>query len=249
MCINCAKKITDWDIENLSKKDFFNMFGARTFSDEFGPEVSDVEAMDLCYYHQKIADGLIDPSDGEEIEEGMRIWQYRPLVNALAWKWASIVDMEYHDILQQGYYILADLSSKVDWYAGGPQVTSYIKRSVEGGLKTYIAKTLNVIALPTFNDDSIDSIEFDVDICYADEPNPEERLLRKELLELANLHLEAVLHHLTEREFYIVWNYIVASEPESLRFIADLFKCSKDSIWRDVNRIKLRLRLEDNIDI
>lgn len=248
MCTFCEKKVTDWDSANLSKQDFFDLFGPGVRTEEFGPEISDREAMDLCYYHQKIEDGLIDkPGEEKNIRDGMRIWQYRPLVHGLAWKWSNIVDMDYRDILQQGYCILADLSNKVDWYAGGPQVTNYVKRSVEGLLKTYIAKTLHVITLPSFDDDSIDSIEIDVDECYAEELNPEEQLLRKELLELAHLHLEAVAHHLTEREDYVVWNYIVADEPESLRFIAGVFHCSKDSIWRDAQRIKLRLRLEDNI--
>lgn len=76
-----------------------------------------------------------------------------------------------------------------------------------------------------------------------DEPlNPEEKLLFKEQLNLAEDLLEEILDNCNVREIYVIYHYIIADQPETLRDIADRFNCHHSSIYRDVQKLKKLMR-------
>ena len=237
MCKECLKKITDWDRENLSPKDMFDLFG---------PPMP----RRLCYYHRKIHDGLIDGPETDSPFPGIAIWNYRPLVHALAWKWSAQLGLEYSDVVQQGYSILAALAYKVDWEMHPNQISKYIKRSVEGYLKMYFAKSMHTVMIPHFF--QIDKAKIIVEPVgyedntrwYTDEPNPEEQCLVKEERDIASDILDRVLQTLNEREAYVLWHHIISDEPMSMREIADQFHCGKSAIGRDVTRLVKLLQEE-----
>ena len=237
MCKECLKKVSDWDRENLSPKDMFDLFGPPT-------------PRRLCYYHRKIHDGLIDKPETESFFDCMAIWDYRPLIYALAWKWSAQTDMNYNDLVQQGCYLLATLAYKVDWEMHPKQISKYIKRSVEGGMKSHIGRSNQVITMPHFFELGkpmiiIDSVGYDDSTrWYNEEPDPEEQCLLNNQLDLAKEVLAVVLETLNEREAYVLWNHIIAPEPQPMREIADQFHCSKDSIFRDSKRVIKLLREE-----
>ena len=88
----------------------------------------------------------------------------------------------------------------------------------------------------------------DIDVsAVAHQETQEVLLLHKEKLLLAYAVLAGVVQDSNERESYILWNNILADEPESYRSIADLFQCSKDSIMRDVQRLSIKLGKEIKI--
>ena len=97
------------------------------------------------------------------------------------------------------------------------------------------------------DDDEGEDSPFDVasDDAMWGEPsvNPEDDLLHTEELAVAQARVAAIVSTLTEREQYILFNHILEDEPETLRAIADEFKCSKDSILRDKQRLLNTLRL------
>jgi len=242
VCKECIKKISDWDKENLSPKDMFDFFGPPT-------------PRRLCYYHKKIHDGLIDKPEEEGYQDGMKIWKYRPLIHGLAKKWAEQQNLEYYDLVQQGYYILATLEGKIDWeFRDTKQISKYIKRSVEGGLKGYIGRSSQVITIPHFFESDkqsvmIEAVEYDDNTWWqSDQLNPEEEYLHAELVDTANEILAVVLGQTNERESYVLWNHIISDEPQPMREIADQFHCSKDSIFRDVIRLVKLLREEGERD-
>jgi len=241
MCKKCLKQITDWDRENLSPKDMFDLFG---------PPMP----RRLCYYHRKIHDGLIDKPEEVGGKSGMQVWNYRPLVHALSWKWAAQLNLEYHDLVQQGYSILAALAHKVDWGMDPSQISNYIKRSVEGDMKDHIAHSSKTVRVPAFQDKYFDVIVLTVGYedntrWYTEEPDPEEQCLLNNQLDLAKEVLAVVLETLNEREAYVLWNHIIAEEPQPMREIANQFHCSKDSIFRDSKRLLKLLQDEGKREI
>jgi RNA polymerase sigma factor (sigma-70 family) len=207
----------------------------------------------LCYYHQKIKDGLIDsPKETGEITAKMQsVWEYMPLVQVQATFLSEFCSLGYEDLCQQGYLALAEIALKIEWEEMSPkQVSSYIKSSVVGLMRNYIAKHDKVVALPAFNiryfDTEITTKGLDgEDQLYSDAPSAEERLLRVEALEVAHARVGELIEGFNERESYVLWNHIVTDDPTTMRDIADQFETSKDSILRDVKRIRSQLRLEE----
>ena len=242
MCKECLKKVTDWDRENLSPKDMFDLFG---------PPMP----RRLCYYHRKIHDGLIDKPETESFFDCMAIWNYRPLVHSVAWKWSAQLNLEYDDLVQQGYSILASLAYKVDWEMHPKQISKYIKRSVEGGMKVYMGRSSQAITIPHFFEKGkpiiiIYSVGYEDNTrWYSEEPDPEEQCLLNNQLDLAKEVLAVVLETLNEREAYVLWNHIIAEEPQPMREIANQFHCSKDSIFRDSKRLLKLLQDEGKREI
>ena len=103
------------------------------------------------YYYRKIKDGLIDePEDTPEIlEEQQQIWAYMPLVKKLAYGLSFQCNLGYLDICQQGYYILAELTTRIDWQGTDVKMISrYVKVSVEGLLKNYCSKYSTIVSSP-----------------------------------------------------------------------------------------------------
>lgn len=78
-----------------------------------------------------------------------------------------------------------------------------------------------------------------------DEYNPEELYLQREDVEAANQLVADLVNHLNDRENYVLWNHIISDDPIPMREIATQFNCSKDSVLRDVKRIKDMLKMEE----
>lgn len=207
----------------------------------------------LCYYHQKIKEGLIDSpvKTKEETKEMQKVWDYMPLVQVQATFLSEFCSLGYEDLCQQGYWALAEIAFKVEWEEMSPkQISSYIKSSVVGLMRNYIAKHDKIVAIPAFNiryfDTEISTEGLDgEDQLYSDAPSAEERLLRMEALKVAHARVGELIEGFNERESYVLWNHIVTDDPTTMRDIADQFQTSKDSILRDVKRIRSQLRLEE----
>lgn len=90
-----------------------------------------------------------------------------------------------------------------------------------------------------------DKMEYrgDIDLFITDgQLDEEQKFLLGESVGIAQLKLAEVFAACNERECYVIWNHIIADEPESYRDMAEQFNTSKDSIMRDVKRIKSRLQ-------
>ena len=208
----------------------------------------------LCYYHQKIKDGLIEePEDSpEKIKEMQTVWDYIPLVRSQAEFLSQFCDLGEDDLCQQGYMILAELAFKIKWgEVDPPQISSYIKATVSGNMRRYIPRMDGTVVIPHFFEKEkqeivITSIVISEDKdFYSDVLSPEETLLRKEALERAHQKVATLIVEFNERELFVLWNLIIAEEPMTMREIAKQFHTSKDSILRDVVRIRNQLLIEE----
>lgn len=203
----------------------------------------------MNYYEQKIADGLIDaPEETPEIlEEQQQIWEYIPLVRKLASSLVPFCNLTYMDLCQQGYLILAELTTKIDWQLERGKITSYVKQSVGGLMKTYIGNFNTAVSVPKWHD-SFYSTDIDVTSLEAtaellgEDDNPEEQLLLKERKDQLRGAVAVILPSLNEREFYVLFNCMLSDSPLSVREVASQFDCGKSSIDRDITRLKGRLK-------
>jgi len=201
------------------------------------------------YYYKKIEDGLIDaPEDTPELlEEQQQIWGYIPLVRKIAVHLASHCNLSYLDLCQQGYYILAELTLKVDWLDDRRRISSYVKRSLEGLMKNYVGKYNGVISLPKWNADyykfNVETIGLDeTDELAGAELNPEESYVKKETEGALRAAVVCITPTLNEREYYILLHCMLVDEPMGYREVAAQFDVSRESIRRDVNRIRGKLK-------
>ena len=105
---------------------------------------------------------------------------------------------------------------------------AYVYSSINNAMLNYIKKRNR-------HDDRMtcESMEFEL----ADQLNPEETMIRKEILRTAKDKAQEILTILSLREQYVMFCHILGDEPETLRSIAIRFRCSKDSILRDKKRI------------
>jgi RNA polymerase sigma factor (sigma-70 family) len=75
--------------------------------------------------------------------------------------------------------------------------------------------------------------------------SPEEEAIYQEKVTLAKKILGDVVPQLNERENYVLYHVILSDFPATYRKIAEQFHTTKDSILRDVNRLKKLLRKEN----
>jgi DNA-directed RNA polymerase specialized sigma subunit len=202
----------------------------------------------LCYYHQKIEDGLIDePEDTPEIlEEHQQIWNYIPLVRSMADWLLPFSNLGYEDLCQQGYSILAELSTKVDWQSDPKMISMFVKLSVQGKMKKYIAHFGTSVRIPSFSQDyfdmNIQSVGIEESELFSEDAlSPEDQLLLKERKDMLRGAVAVILPSLNEREFYVLFNCMLTDSPLTVREVANQFDCGKSSIDRDVARLKARL--------
>jgi RNA polymerase sigma factor (sigma-70 family) len=197
------------------------------------------------YYYQKIADGLIDPPQDtpEILAEQQQIWEYTPLVRKLAYGLSFQCNLGYLDICQQGYYILAELTTKIDWQETDVKMISrYVKVSVEGLLKNYCSKYSTIVSSPR-GDALIEVVRTeDSEELTGEGLNPEEELEKKEERNLVRMTVALVASVLNERETFVLWNSCLTDDPLSYREIGVQFGVSYESIRRDYNRVIDKLR-------
>ena len=209
----------------------------------------------LDYYHQKIADGLIDaPEDPDEIlEEQRQIWKYIPLVRGCADQIKEYCNMGFEELCQQGYLLLAELTSKIDWQSDPRVISKYVALSIRGKMKDFVAHNEQAVRIPAFGpdyfDNRIQSTMFDEDLMIDyDQDNPEEQLLLKERRAHLRASVSMILYTLNEREFYVLFNCLLTDDPMGYREVAEQFDCSKSSVERDVVRVKARLKEVLDVD-
>jgi RNA polymerase sigma factor (sigma-70 family) len=199
----------------------------------------------IDYYQKKIDDGLIDePEDTPEIlAEQQQIWDYMPLVKKLAYGLSFQCNLGYLDICQQGYYILAELTTKIDWQETNVKMISrYVKVSVEGLLKNYCGKYSTIVSSPR-GDATIETVSIeDSEELEGLEANPEEALEIKQERNRMRLAVVVVSRTLNERESYVLWDYCMSDNPLSYRQIGMHFGVSHESIRRDYERIMAKLK-------
>lgn len=198
------------------------------------------------YYQQKIEDGLIDPPEEtpEILAEQQQIWEYIPLVRKIANRLSHQCKLGYLDLCQQGYYILAELTIKIDWLETDRKMISrYVKLSVEGLLKNYCGKYSTVISSPR-GADEVEMIRLeDTEELEGSELNPEEALLKKRTRDRVRLAVALVGSMINERESYVLWNCLMPiGEPISYRQVGQQFETSHSSIQRDADRVMAKLR-------
>jgi RNA polymerase sigma factor (sigma-70 family) len=137
-----------------------------------------------------------------------------------------------------------DLES--EGYVGLTLAMQNFKELGKATWKTYATKIIRETMIDYLRKrDRWDKMEYrgDIDLIVADDVmNPEEECLRKEQVGIAQTKLAEVLATCNERECYVIWNHIIADEPESYRDMAEQFNTSKDSILRDVKRVKALIR-------
>jgi RNA polymerase sigma factor (sigma-70 family) len=202
----------------------------------------------LDYYHQKIKDGLIDePEDTAEIlEEQQQIWKYIPLVRGCADALNQYCTIGFQDLCQQGYLLLAELTTKIDWLSDPKMISKYVALSIRGRMKDYVARNESAVGIPHFTSEYFDKrmkdVEFNELVNSSEEDNPEEQLLLKERKDMLRGAVAMILPILNEREFYVLWNCMLTDSPLGYREVATQFDCTKDSIYRDVIRLKTRLK-------
>jgi RNA polymerase sigma factor (sigma-70 family) len=197
------------------------------------------------YYQQKIKDGLIDePEDTPEIlAEQQQIWIYMPLVRKLAYQFSFQCNLGYLDICQQGYYILAELTTKIDWQETDVKMISrYVKVSVAGLLRNYCSKYSTIVSSPR-GDSLIETVRLeDSEELEGEGLNPEEMLEKKQERNRVRFDAAVVASTLNEREAYVLWGCLMTDAPMSYREVAMQFKCGKTSIGRDAERILAKLK-------
>jgi RNA polymerase sigma factor (sigma-70 family) len=196
------------------------------------------------YYQKKIDDGLIDaPEDMPEIlAEQQQIWDYMPLVKKLAYGLSFQCNLGYLDICQQGYYILAELTVKIDWQETDVKMISrYVKVSVEGLLKNYCGKYSTIVSSPR-GDATIETVSTeDSEELEGLEANPEDALEIKQSKNQMRLAVAVVCQTLNERETFVLWNHF-EDAPLSYREMGLHFGVSYESIRRDNDRIIAKLK-------
>jgi RNA polymerase sigma factor (sigma-70 family) len=199
------------------------------------------------YYEQKIEDGLIDaPEETPEIlEEQQQIWNYMPLVKGCANQMKEYSTIGYNDLCQQGYLLLAELTSKIDWLSDPKAITKYVVTHIRGKMKDYVAQQGSSVRIPEFEPDyfekKIQEVEFNEEMFVEEVPNPEEQLLFRERKDMLRGAVAVILPSLNEREFYVLFNCMLTDSPLTVREVADQFDCGKSSIDRDIARLKARL--------
>ena len=201
----------------------------------------------LDYYHQKIADGLIDPPEDtpEMLEEYQQIWDYVPLVRRCADQIKQYSNISYQDQCQQGYLLLADLTAKIDWQSDRNGISKYVSLIVRGRMKDFVAHNEHVVKVPNFTADYFDfpivSSAFNEDYFPEDVDNPEEELILKERRDQLRNAVTVIIPSLNEREFYVLFNCML-DDRSNYRQAAEEFTCSKSSIERDIVRVKAKLK-------
>jgi RNA polymerase sigma factor (sigma-70 family) len=197
------------------------------------------------YYYQKIKDGLIDePEDTPEIlAEQQQIWIYMPLVRKLAYQFSFQCNLGYLDICQQGYYILAELTTKIDWQETDVKMISrYVKVSVAGLLRNYCSKYSTIVSSPR-GDALIEVVRTeDSEELIGEGLNPEEELEKKQERDQVRFAVALAASILNERETFILWNHCLTDDPMSYREIGVQFNVSYESIRRDYNRVIATLK-------
>jgi RNA polymerase sigma factor (sigma-70 family) len=226
----------------------------------------------LCYYHQKIEDGLIDkPEDFEEVtEEQRQIWDYQPLVRKIALHYVNYTNLGYKDLCQQGYLRLAEIASKIDWLQDRGKITKYVSVNIDGAIKRYIGKMTKAIGFPSWDvykergklvtgiidltrensedgteeshDDFGSAAEWEQFDLYSEAPSAEEVLINTDRTVIVRSAIAQLEPDLTERRMYVLWNCLLADEPESYRDVGFKFEVSRQSIARDVLAIKRELK-------
>jgi len=201
------------------------------------------------YYYDKIKAGLIDPPEdtNEVLEEQQRIWYYVPLVRSIATGYARHCNLDYDDLCQQGYVILASLTTKIDWHQETARITKYINVTLLGLMKNYIARYNGVVSLPRLDKfySGINTTPVTVesmDDFAAEEPCAEEELLLKERKLQVQRAVTVVVPTLNEREHLILFSCLLSDEPMGYREVAQRFQVGKSSIGRDVDRLTTRLK-------
>lgn len=245
MCRECMKVMTEWDKENITRKDKIMYFGFHKKTDK------------LCTYHRKLKEGLIDPPDETEYSPKAKyIWKYRPFVYSAARKWSEITGIDFDDIKQEGMLCLAEIADKVDWEASPKVISAYISRCVLGYMKNYMAKMGTTVSLPHFLADAktdteilVGDIEGENEL-LDDKDTQEEVVIADAQKEELNKRIGRLMkdNALSQRERQILyWNILPSpGEKMSIRYIADLWSCGRTSISRDKDRVLKLLKEGDN---
>jgi hypothetical protein len=193
------------------------------------------------YYYKKIEAGLIDPPEEtpEILAEQQQIWDYMPLVKKTAHGLSFLCNLGYLDICQQGYYILAELTTKIDWLeVDRKMISRYVKLSVEGLLKNYCSKYSTVVSAPR-GGNGIETVALEeAEELKGEALNPEEELLLRQRNAKVRLVVALVSTLLNERESFILWSCLIPDgEPMSYSEVARQFNCHKSSVGRDALKI------------
>lgn len=207
----------------------------------------------LCYYHQKIEDGLIDKPEQLEADltkDAERVWEYKPLVHSISRFLSDFTTIPIPELNQEGYRILADLAYKIDWLKDNPQISNLVKRTVEGQMKTYVARMSKVVSIPAFNElyfrSAGDSEGFSKKNERDSGITTEDDMLFKEKVLEAEAYVKGLASELGPREVTVLCMNIIADEPFTTRELAEMFGCGKSSIDRDIQRIKGRINADQS---
>jgi RNA polymerase sigma factor (sigma-70 family) len=199
----------------------------------------------LCYYHQKIKDGLIDPPEiiVEEVDttyEELMARKWDHIVIGAARSWGNQTMLE--ELLSTGREGL--LMAIRTWNQSKGMQNTYFSRCVKNAMINVMSKqetfekyhTRLEDQAPEQEEDTLEELTWE-DVTVANDLNPEELIIRREEIEEAKIILTNVIGALNERENFVL-DHRILERNMGLQEIADKFGVSHMAIKRDEARIK-----------
>jgi RNA polymerase sigma factor (sigma-70 family) len=198
----------------------------------------------LCYYHQKIQDGLIDEPESEvgyaEVWcEDIELFQI--FTEQLKF-WANVLckGRDREDARQ--YASMMYRKTITSWNPSSASWVTFCSNVIRNSITDFNRKKV-------LNDGRTEFGVVDADWKIADQLTPEELVMEKERVDILRQSIADSMIDLTERQTDVLWQRMVTYRPATQQELADKWKCDQSTILREEERIIKKLREEMSYEI
>jgi len=198
----------------------------------------------LCYYHQKIKDGLIDEPENEFAY--VEVWSDDP---------------DFIDIFQEqlsyvvNHFCPMDLKGDASQYAGiGYRRLLASWDPAQASWRTFCFTAIRNRVKDFMKKEMLYGERFEIASDFVNrtlgvDPNPEDLVLEKERVDSLRMAIARAMSDITERQSVVLWARMVNHMPATQQDIADQWDTTRQSIIRDEESIIKILRKEIDYEI